>query len=134
MDCTVLPSLNTIADQQANPTQNTESAITHFMDYSGTNPTPIVQYKSSDKLIHIASYALHLSRPWACSRTGGNYYLRSLPYDPTKAPNLPHPENIEYRILRDVVAYESEAEVRGIYHNGKPAVPLHITLNEISFP
>ena len=35
--------------------------------------------------------------------------------------------------MRHVVAYASEEEVRGIFHNGKIDTPLHITINEIGF-
>ena len=46
---------NTIAEQQANPNQNTEAANTHFLDYAATNMTSIVQYKAGDIIIHINS-------------------------------------------------------------------------------
>ena len=32
------------------------------------------------------------------------------------------------------MASDAEAEVRGIFHNGKTALPLRITLNELGFP
>ena len=92
VDCTMLTSINTIVEEQANPTQNTESAITHFLDYAATNPSAIVQYKASDMLLHIGSDSSYLSEPWASSRTGEHCYLRLLPYDTEKAPNIPPPE------------------------------------------
>ena len=51
----MMPALNTIAEQQANPTQNNEDAITYFLDYAATNPTDIVQYKDSGMVLHIDS-------------------------------------------------------------------------------
>ena len=71
VDCTMLPALNTIAGQQSNPTKNTESEITHFIDYSATNPSAIIQYKSSNIILHIGSDASYLSEPHAQNRTGG---------------------------------------------------------------
>ena len=53
MDCTILPSLNTLAEQQSNRTKNTEAAITKFLNYSATNPSKIIQYKSSNMILHI---------------------------------------------------------------------------------
>ena len=53
VDCTILPALNKISEYQANPTQNTESAITHFLDHAATNTTSIVQYKASDMVLQI---------------------------------------------------------------------------------
>ena len=80
----MLPDLNTIAEQQANQTHNTEAAITHFLDYAATNSTTIVQYKSSDMTLHISSDASYLSEPCARRHTGGHYYLSLLPSYPQK--------------------------------------------------
>ena len=46
VDCTMLPALNTLAEQQSSLTKNTEAAISHFLDYAATNPSAIIQYKS----------------------------------------------------------------------------------------
>ena len=45
VECTILPALNALAEQQSNPTKNTEAEITHFLDYASTNPSAIIQYK-----------------------------------------------------------------------------------------
>ena len=45
VDCTMLPALNTVAEQQSSPTKNTEAAITHFLDYAATNTSAIILYK-----------------------------------------------------------------------------------------
>ena len=88
-------------------------------------------------ILHIYSDASYLSEPSPCSRTGGHYYLSSLPTDPKKYPNLPPPSNIpihtEFRILKHVVASATESEVEGLFHNGQIAVPLRITLHELGF-
>ena len=55
VECTMLPDLNSIADQQAHPTQNTEAAITHLLDYAATNPTAVVKFIASDMVLHIES-------------------------------------------------------------------------------
>ena len=57
----MLSSLNTIAEQQSNPTHNTEATITQFLDYAATNPSAIVQYKSSNIILQIYSDASYLS-------------------------------------------------------------------------
>ena len=88
-------------------------------------------------ILHIGINASFLSYPWAFSRTGGHYYLSLLPIDPEKAPNLPPPANgpihTECRILKHLVASAAEAEVGGLFHNGKTYVPLRITLHELGF-
>ena len=90
----MLPALNTLAEQKSSPTKNVEDAITHLIDYAATNPSAIIQYKSSDMILHIDSDASYLSEPRARRRTGGHYYLSSLPTNPKKSPNLPPPDNI----------------------------------------
>ena len=52
VDCTMIPALNTIAEQHPNPTQNTGAEITQFLDYVAKNPSVIVQYKSSNITSH----------------------------------------------------------------------------------
>ena len=109
MEFTMLPDLNTIAEQQSNPTKNNEAEITKFLDYAGTNLSAIIQYKSSDMILHTDSDASYLSEPWARSRNGGHYYLRLLPSYPEKDSNLPPPANIpihiEWIILKHVVEF-----------------------------
>ena len=57
VDCTILPTLNTLAEQQSSPTTDTETAITHFLYHASTNPSTIILYKSSDMILHIDSDA-----------------------------------------------------------------------------
>ena len=133
----MLPALNTLAEQQSSPTKNTESAITHFLDYVSTNPSVVIQYKSSDMILHIYSYSSYLSEPQARSRTGRKYYLSSIATNLEKVPNLLPPANgpiqTECIILKYVVVSATEAEVRGLFHNGQKSVPLCITLQGIGY-
>ena len=93
VECTMIPALNTISEKQSNPTNNTKSAITQFLEYAATNPPTIFQYKSRDMILHIDSDESYLSEPRACRRTGGNYCLSLIPVHPEKYPNLPSPAN-----------------------------------------
>ena len=90
----MLTPLNKIAEQQADPTQNTEAEITLLLEYADTNPNAIVQYKAIDMVLHIDSHAAYLSKPQAHSPTGGHYYLRFLTANPKKSQNLPPPANV----------------------------------------
>ena len=109
----MLPALNTLVEQQSNPTKNTEAARTQFLDCVATNTSAIIQYKSSDIILHIDSYEFYLSEPQARSFTGGHYYLISLPTNPKKALNLPPLENgpihTECIILKHVVVSAAKA-------------------------
>ena len=80
--CTMLPALNTLAEQQSNPTKNNEASITQFLYYAATNTSAIIQYRSSDMILQIDNDTSNLSEPRSHSRNGGHYCLRSLPYDP----------------------------------------------------
>ena len=53
----MLSTLNALAEQQSSPTKNTEAEITHFLDYAATNLSAIIQYKTSDMILHIDSDA-----------------------------------------------------------------------------
>ena len=75
----MLTALKIIPEQQSNLTQDTESAVTQFLDYAATNMSAIVKYKSRDLILHINSDASYLSEPQARRCTGGHYYLISLP-------------------------------------------------------
>ena len=70
------------------PTENTEAVITHFQDYVATNMSAIIQYRAINMILNIDNDASYLSEPRARSRTGGHYYLSSLPTNPKKSPNL----------------------------------------------
>ena len=137
VDFTILPFLNTISERKSSTTKNTEAAITNFLDYAATNPSTIIQYKASDMILHIDSDASYLSELRSCSRTGGHYYLSTLPIDQKKSPNLPPsangPIHMECIILKNVVASAAEAEVGRLFHNGKTTVPPRITLHELGF-
>ena len=57
VDCTILPARNTLAEQQSIPNKNTEAAINHFLDYTATNLSAIIQYKASNTILQIDSDA-----------------------------------------------------------------------------
>ena len=74
----MLTYLKTLSEQQSIPTKNTEAEITHFLGYASTNTSAIIQYKSINVILHIYSDVSYLSEPMERSRTGKQYYLRSL--------------------------------------------------------
>ena len=61
VDCTMLPVLNTLAEQQSSPTKNMVAAIPHFLEYAATNLSAIIQYKTSNMILHVESDASYLS-------------------------------------------------------------------------
>ena len=65
----ILTETNSIAEQQAHPTQNTEAVITHLLDYAATNPDVLVKFWARYMTIHIYSDASYLLEPWERSHT-----------------------------------------------------------------
>ena len=51
----MMQALNTLTEQQSNQTKNTEASITQFLDYAAINLSVIIQYTSSDMILHIDS-------------------------------------------------------------------------------
>ena len=59
------------------PTQNTESPITHSLDYAATTPNELVTFSAIDMVLHIEHDTSYLSKQRTCIQTGGKYYISS---------------------------------------------------------
>jgi hypothetical protein len=118
------------------------NSVIQILDYyCDTNPEATVRFHTSDMILHIDSDASYLSAPTACSHAAGYHYLSSRPTDPTKAPDPtdPAPKNngaihVMCNIMRKVLASAVEAELDTLFHNGRKACPLRITLEELGHP
>ena len=89
----MLVALNAIAASQSSPTQHTNNAIKHFLDYAACHPTATIRYPGSDMIIHIHSDASYLSEPNARSRAGGLFILSDKTKDPSTPPPTPPAPN-----------------------------------------
>jgi hypothetical protein len=141
VDSTMLKAIGTISTQQAHGTQATMKAITQLLNYAATHPDATVRFIASDMVLHIESDASYLSEPKARSSIAGYHYLSTRPRNPTQPPHpddppVPHngPINIPCLILREVVSSAAEAELAGLFHNGKEACPIRVTLAELGHP
>jgi hypothetical protein len=141
VDPTMLVAIGDIATQQAKGTQATMQAITHLLNYCATHPTATIRYIASDMCLHIDSDASYLSVSKARSRSAGFHYLSNKPSTPGQPPKPTDPFPIRNgailtpcQILREVVSSAAEAELAGLFHNGKEACPLRITLQELGYP
>jgi hypothetical protein len=138
VDSTMLTAIGTIATQQANGTLETLKAVTHLLNYCATHPDAVVRFSASDMVLHVDSDASYLSAPKARSRAAGYHFLSSKPTEPydSHAP-LPPPNgpiNVLCTIMREIVSSASEAELAALFHNGKEACPIRITLEELGHP
>jgi hypothetical protein len=141
VDSTMLAAIGSIATQQASATQSTLRAVTQLLDYAASHPDAVIRFKASGMILHVESDASYLSETKARSRVAGYHYLSDAPRDPTKPPApdaLPPPLNgainVPCKILREVLSSAAEAELGGLFHNGKEAVPERITLEELGHP
>ena len=89
VDSTMLPAINEISSQQANPTENTWRACEMLLDYACTYPNAKIRYYASDMCLHADTDAAYLVQPNARSRYAGFFYLSDRPTNPSTC-NLPH--------------------------------------------
>jgi hypothetical protein len=81
-------------------------------------------------ILYVHSDASYLSEPKARSRVGGYFYLgnNNEPADIIK-PN--GPIHIESRVMKNVMAAASEAEIGALFHNGQEAAHIRNILREM---
>jgi hypothetical protein len=141
IDSTMLVAISTLASQQAHTTNATMIALNQLLNYAATNPEATILYSASDMVLHVSSDASYLTAPKARSRAVGYHYLSSRPIDPDPPPlpTDPDPPNngaihVLCHIMREVLFSAAEAELAGVFHNGKEACPLRACLTELGHP
>jgi hypothetical protein len=138
IDCTLVPSIGSIATDQSCATKITMIAITKLLNHIATYPDASITYHASGMQLYVKSDASYLSETKARSRFAGFHYLSDQLDDPTKPPTNQPPLNgainVACKILKEVLSSASEAEMAGLYHNGKESVPEGITLEELGHP
>jgi hypothetical protein len=132
VDSTMLLSLNALAGAQKNGTQATVQGLVHFLNYCAMRPNATQLYRASNMILHVHSNALYLNESEARSRVGGHHYLGD-----RASPNNQPPNgtilNIA-KILKHVVSSAAKAKVGATFLNGKEAVVVRTTLNEMGHP
>ena len=130
IDYSILPALNEIASEQAQPTQQTKKKAQRLMDYVNTYPDAFLRFRASDMILHIDSDAAYLVAPRARSRVAGYFHLAEHPFK-TKHPTLNAAIHVECKTLRHVVSSAAEAEIGGVYHNAQTAIPIRTILQAL---
>jgi hypothetical protein len=108
VDMTMLHALNSIAADSSKPTKRTIEQVEELLDYMHTNPTAVVRYHTSDMILNVHLDASYLSAGCGRSRTGGYFFLGSLPKDGTPI-KLNGNIAITCAILKRVAASVAEA-------------------------
>eukprot|EP00957_Ditylum_brightwellii_P193803 14757843-Ditylum_brightwellii.AAC.1 len=112
--------------------------IIHLLDYAATHPHAVIRYTASGMALYIHSDASYMSEPCARSRAGGHFFLSSKPKDPTKPPTEHIPLNGAVhsvcKVIQNVMASSSEAEIAALYANAKKGKELRMALLEMGHP
>jgi hypothetical protein len=134
VDSTILPSLNEIATQQANPTTETMEKCDMLMDYLASNPDAKVRFYASDMYLYLETDAAYLVLPQARSWCAAYYYLSDKLKSPTDKPKMNGAVHVLWKTIPNVVGSAAEAEVGGICYGAREAVPMIIALEEMGHP
>jgi hypothetical protein len=129
----MLVALGTLPAAQTKGTQKTMDALIHLPDYGASHPDPAIRFHKSDMILYVHSDASYLSEANARSRVGGFFYLGNA-NEPPDNPKPNGPIHIESRILKNIMAAASEAEIGALFHNGQETVHLRQILAELGRP
>ena len=126
----IIPAINDISTQQAQPTIDTNKKATILMDYAHIYPNEIIRYRASNIQHHTDSYATYLVIQRARSCGEGHFYLSSIAFTYTTIPSPPHngPILTECVRLRNVMISAAEMETGTLHHNVISAIPIRTTL------
>ena len=89
-----------------------------LLNYLATQEDAVLSYHASDMVLAVHSNASYLSKPKACSRAGGHFFLSS---DTAVPPNNGAVLNIAH-IIKNVMSLATKAELAGLYIMAREAV------------
>ena len=126
----LLPTLSSLASQQANPAEQTMVLCKQFLDFMALQEEVVLTYKASGMVLAIHSNASYLSKPKARSQAGGHMFMASDEDIPT---NNGAVLNIS-QIIRAVMSSATEAELGALFINAKTTVAMRHMLKELGHP
>jgi hypothetical protein len=130
VDRGLLPTLSSLASQEANPTEKTMELCKQFLDYMATQEDTILTYRASDMILAMHSNASYLSEPKSCNHVGGHMLM-------AEKDDIPFNNGAVLNILQIIWAVMSsvvEAELGALFINAKIAVSMHQMLTELGQP
>jgi hypothetical protein len=132
IDNTLLMTLSDLASAQSKGTEATQRAAQKLLNYCATHPNPKIRYHASDMALKIHSDASYLSAPKARSRAGGHFFLGN--YSTSANPNMHNGALFTIAgLIKHVMSSASEAELAGLFINGKEAAVIRTTLYEMGW-
>ena len=122
IDCTQLHALNELSIKATIAIEETQEALTQFLNYCASNPDATIIYRASDMILSCDSDAVYLVAPKSRSRAGGYHYLGNK--DGTQ---FNDPVYVLVQIINAVMGSVAEAEVGGLYMNALELSPIRTT-------
>jgi hypothetical protein len=108
-------------------------ALTQLLNYAATHPAATIRFHKSDMILNCHSDASYLSEPQSRSQVGGYFYLGNA-NEPLDNPKPNCPIHVESRIIKNIMASASEAEIAVLFHNGQETVHIRQILTELDRP
>ena len=131
VDGTMQHALNDLAIQITRGNDATLKAMNHFLNYCHTHPDATIRYYASDMQLILHSDAGYNNTFGARSRAGGHFYL-------TNKRTKKHINNGAIlalaKVIKNVMASATEAELKAMYINAREAVHLRTILEELGHP
>ena len=127
-DSTQLHALNELSIKETTATEETQEALTQFLNYCSNNSNVTIIYRASDMILSYDSDAVYLVAPKSQSRAGGYHYLGNK--DGTQ---FNGPVYVVAKIINTVMGSAVEAKVGGICMNTLEISTMR-TLEELNHP
>jgi hypothetical protein len=135
IDSTMPVALDTLAAAQTKSTQATATSLTQFLNYCAMHPDTTIRFHASDMILQFDSDASYMSEPKSRSQVASYHYLSTHLGKPVgdNQPPLNGAILVPSNILKPIVASTAEAELVVLFHNGKEAAPLRVTLDKLGW-
>ncbi len=129
VDPSMLPGLNGISTQQADPTINTQSKVNDLLDYVATHSNAAIRFHVCNMCLYIDSDTAFLVLPKARSRLAKHFFLSDLPH-----PNCPIRPNgpilTKCKTIHSVVASAVEADPMASFIMPKQHFPFALSFTK----
>jgi hypothetical protein len=129
LDPTLTMTINVLASEQSNATEETADKVIKLLNYCNTHPETKIRYHASDMILHIHRDASYLSESEAKSRAGGLFYMGNATKHDKNLTN--GAISIVSKVLKHVMSSAAEAEIGAVFINAKEGAVLRTTLEEL---
>jgi len=130
VNSTILPSLSSLATEQAKPTAKTKATVMQLLDFLATQEEAIISYNASNMILQVHSNAGYANKKRARSRTGGHFFLSN---NSSSAPNNGAILTMS-TIIKAVMSSAAEAELGALFLNAKEGAFIRQILTNMGHP